>query len=62
MDQVRAGVWESSGGDRSSARIEIAVMDCLVEDFSFFKVNIAKYFLKENVKWDLPEYAEMLRS
>jgi 2-polyprenyl-6-methoxyphenol hydroxylase-like FAD-dependent oxidoreductase len=63
MDQVQKGVLEDSGWSGiSSTAFGIAIMNCLLGVASLLKVNIGKYFLKEEVKgWDLPEYEEMLR-
>jgi 2-polyprenyl-6-methoxyphenol hydroxylase-like FAD-dependent oxidoreductase len=63
MDQVQKGVLEDSGWSGiSSTAFGIAIMNCLFGVASLSRVNIGKYFLKEEVKgWDLPEYEEMLR-
>jgi len=38
----------------------IGVLNCLIGVASFFKFNIGKWMLKEDVKgWDLPEYEEL---
>jgi hypothetical protein len=61
MDQVQKGVLEDSGwsGILSTA-FGIEIMNCILEVASLPKVNIGKYFLKEDVKeCDLPEYEEM---
>ncbi|KFY29446.1 hypothetical protein V493_02363 [Pseudogymnoascus sp. VKM F-4281 (FW-2241)] len=61
MDHVQKGVEESSGWDSfMSTSFGIAVINCLMGVASFFKVNVGKWSLKENIKgWDLPEYEEM---
>ncbi|KAL5353832.1 hypothetical protein ACLOAV_001876 [Pseudogymnoascus australis] len=63
MDHVQKGIEESSGWDSfMSTSFGIAVINFLVGVASFFKVNIGKWSLKENIKgWDLPEYEEMTR-
>jgi 2-polyprenyl-6-methoxyphenol hydroxylase-like FAD-dependent oxidoreductase len=41
----------------------IATVHCLLGMASFLKVNIGKYFLREDVKgWELPRYEELLRN
>ncbi|KAF2835101.1 FAD/NAD(P)-binding domain-containing protein [Patellaria atrata CBS 101060] len=64
MNQVQEGVAEDSFTDKVPwTPFTIAILNFLLGVASFFRVNIFKWLLKENVKgWDLPEYEEMLRN
>ncbi|EHK98697.1 hypothetical protein M7I_5445 [Glarea lozoyensis 74030] len=58
MDQVQKGV--SEGMNWPSNAFSIAVMNGLLGVASFFKVNMGKWMLREDVKgWDLPDYVEL---
>lgn len=60
MEQVQKGVLEDTGSMPSSS-FGVAVFNLFAGLASFLRLNIAEWYLKENVKnWDLPEYEEML--
>ncbi|KAF4625471.1 hypothetical protein G7Y89_g12695 [Cudoniella acicularis] len=62
MDQVQKGISEDKGWSSISTPFGIAILNCFLGIASFFKMNIGKWFLREDAKgWDLPEYEEMLR-
>ncbi|KAI2636865.1 FAD/NAD(P)-binding domain-containing protein [Hypomontagnella submonticulosa] len=66
MDQVQKGISEDSGAWGSmmpSTAFGIGVMNFLMGMAALLRLNIiAEWFLKEGVKWDLPEYEEILRA
>ncbi|KAI1412224.1 FAD/NAD(P)-binding domain-containing protein [Hypoxylon sp. FL1857] len=65
VDQVQKGVSEDSGAWGSlmpSTPFGISVMNFLMGVIALLRLNIfGQLFLKEGVKWDLPEYKEILR-
>ncbi|KAI1439519.1 FAD/NAD(P)-binding domain-containing protein [Annulohypoxylon stygium] len=65
MDQVQKGISENSGVWASmmpTTTFGICIMNFIVWLVALFKLNIiGEWFLREGVKWDLPEYGEILR-
>ncbi|TVY68791.1 Uncharacterized protein LSUE1_G006996 [Lachnellula suecica] len=62
MTQVQKGVLEEGGFSNyfPSSSFGIAVMYRILGIASFFKVNMGKWMLKEEVKdWELPDYEEL---
>ncbi|RYP70326.1 hypothetical protein DL771_005533 [Monosporascus sp. 5C6A] len=60
MQQVQKGVEDRDF--LPSTAWAISIMHVLVGLASFLRVNVGKYFTRENIKgWDLPQYDEMLR-
>lgn len=64
MQQVQEGVLEDKGWEgMMSNQFGVTALNWFMAAASFFKVNIFKWMLKEDVKgWDLPEYEEIRRS
>lgn len=67
MAQVQKGVLEGSKDSAWDAFIStsfgIAVLYRLVGVASFFKVDISRWMMREEVKgWELPDYEELLRT
>lgn len=61
MDQVQKGV-DQGGMEMPTTAFGIAILNCFLGVASLMRINIAAWFLKENVKgWNLPEYKEMVR-
>lgn len=61
MDQVQKGVSEGGGFQMPSTPFTISMFHVLAGLVAFLKLNvIGEWLLKENVKWDLPEYEEMI--
>ncbi|KAI1090190.1 FAD/NAD(P)-binding domain-containing protein [Rostrohypoxylon terebratum] len=65
MDQVQKGVSEDSGIWNKlmpTTALGISIMNFVVWIIAFMRLNvIGEWLLRENVKWDLPEYKEILR-
>ncbi|KAI8960842.1 FAD/NAD(P)-binding domain-containing protein [Daldinia sp. FL1419] len=65
MEQVQKDIGDGKGmaGDMMpTTPFGIGVMNFIAGVAAFFRLNIiAQAFLKEGVKWDLPEYEEILR-
>lgn len=63
--QVQKGISEDSGAWGSmmpSTSFGISVMNFLMGVVALLRLNIfGQWFLKEDIKWDLPEYEEILR-
>ncbi|RYP08494.1 hypothetical protein DL765_008753 [Monosporascus sp. GIB2] len=60
MQQVQKGI--EGRNVLPSTALGISIMHLLVGLVSFLRVDIGKYFARENIKgWDLPQYDEMLR-
>ncbi|KAI1097361.1 FAD/NAD(P)-binding domain-containing protein [Jackrogersella minutella] len=65
MDQVQKGISENSGvwgNMMPSTPITIGIMHFIVGVVAMLRLNIiGEWLLREGVKWDLPEYKEILR-
>ncbi|OTB13197.1 hypothetical protein K445DRAFT_378030 [Daldinia sp. EC12] len=65
MEQVQKGIGEDkgmAGNMMPTTPFGIGVMNSIAAVAAFFRLDIiAQGFLKEKVKWDLPEYEEILR-
>ncbi|KAK2763113.1 hypothetical protein FQN54_009748 [Arachnomyces sp. PD_36] len=63
MSQVQEGVSDGTGFDKMmTTKLGVSVLNYCMGAAAFFKVNIFKHLLGEEVKgWDLPEY-KMLQS
>ncbi|XXH00805.1 hypothetical protein Hte_007156 [Hypoxylon texense] len=63
MDQVQEGVASDTGmwGSMPSSAFGIGVLNCIMSLVSFLRIDLAKWFLKEDAvkDWKLPEYAEL---
>lgn len=60
MAKVQEGLLEDDGGSLPDSRLGVIVFNVLAGLASLFRINVAKWMLKEDIRgWDLPRYASL---
>ena len=60
MLKVQAGLLEDKGDSMPSGKFGVGVFNLLASVASLFRVNVAKWMMKEDIKgWELPRYAAL---